>query len=104
MRCKNNPLCNAEKLCDNCDTFTKSVKQNFNLRYNQQNGNGKNITPSKFGNYPDRSQSCLEESNLNDDEAISSKMLDTSQGFRLTRLRKKGEKKLASTMSLSILA
>ena len=38
MRCRNNPLCNSTKPCDSCDNFSKSLKNDLNLRRKNQKG------------------------------------------------------------------
>ena len=86
MRCRNNPLCNSTKPCDSCDNFSKSLKNDLNLRRKIQKG-GNEI------NYEIHKSNGLSESNETNPMQFE-KLRPGNPGqdveIRLTRNRKRG--------------
>ena len=90
MRCKNNQLCNETKPCDSCDRIIKSFKHDLETKYSRKLGNRKNNDLINKENERSSLQTCIDSQERTTSQAIDS----SSQGLRITRLRKKGLFKL----------
>ena len=90
MRCKNNQLCNETKPCDSCDRIIKSFKHDLETKYSRKLGNRKNNDLINKENERSSLQTCIDIQERTASQAIDS----SSQGLRITRLRKKGLFKL----------
>ena len=86
MRCKNNQLCNEAKPCDSCDRMIKSFKHDLDTKYSRKLGNRKN--DGLINN--ENEESCLQKSIDSPKRSTSQAIDSSSQGLRITRLRKKG--------------
>ena len=86
MRCKNNQLCNETKPCDSCDRIIKSFKHDLDTKYFRKSGKTKNNDLIDKENEKFSSQKCIDSQKRSTSQAIDS----SSQGLRITRLRKKG--------------
>ena len=86
MRCRNNPLCNESKPCDNCDKFSKSFKKDLKAKYSCKLANIK--SNDLTNNQPEEYSYGKSKNRKNE---IDHQVLGSStQGQRITRLRQKG--------------
>ena len=86
MRCKNNPLCNSTKPCDSCDNFSKSLKNDLNLRRKIQKGRNE----IDYEKHKSNGLSESNEANPMQFEKLRSGNPGQDVEIRLTRNRKRG--------------
>ena len=85
MRCKDNPLCNEAKPCDNCDIIVRSLKKDLEAKYFEK------LRSKKNNNDPIKNEKSSAQKSTNSQKVSKGSAIDTlGQGLRMTRFRKKG--------------